>query len=67
MPDGSYPINTCADVSDAAKLAHHSKTYSFEQIKAHVMKAKDALGCPDSVLPGHLGREQQRDADRGAA
>ena len=51
MPDGSYPINTCADVSDAAKLAHHSKTYSFAQIKAHVMKAKDALGCPDSVLP----------------
>lgn len=51
MPDGSYPINTCADVTKAANLAHHSKTYSFAQIKAHVMKAKAGLNCPDSVLP----------------
>lgn len=51
MPDGSYPINTCADVKSAANLAHHSKTYSFAQIKAYVMKAKASLGCPDSVLP----------------
>jgi HK97 family phage prohead protease len=51
MPDGSYPINSCADVSDAAKLAHNSKTYSFDEIKAHVMKAKNALGCGDDVLP----------------
>ena len=51
MPDGSYPINNCADVSDAAKLAHHSKTYSFATVKAMVLKAKKGLGCPDSVLP----------------
>lgn len=51
MPDGSYPINTCADVSDAAKLAHHSKTYSFAEVKAHVLRAKKALGCGDEVLP----------------
>jgi phage head maturation protease len=51
MPDGSYPISTCADVSDAAKLAHNSKTYSFGEIREHVMKAKGVLGCPDSVLP----------------
>jgi HK97 family phage prohead protease len=51
MADGSYPINTCADVSDAAKLAHHSKTYSFEQVRRHVMRAKAALGCSDSVIP----------------
>src|SRR5437588_28150 len=51
MPDGSYPISSCADVSDAAGLAHHSKTYSFAQVKAHVMKAKNALNCPDSALP----------------
>jgi len=51
MPDGSYPINTCADVTKAANLAHHSKTYSFAEVKAHVMKAKAGLGCPDSVLP----------------
>jgi len=51
MPDGSYPISTCADVSSAAKLAHHSKTYSFAEVRAHVMKAKDGLNCPDSVLP----------------
>src|SRR5947209_1571469 len=51
MENGSYPINTCADVSDAAKLAHHSGTYSFAQVRAHVMRAKSGLGCPDSVLP----------------
>ena len=51
MANGSYPISTCADVSDAAKLAHHSSTYSFAQVKAHVMRAKNSLGCPDSVLP----------------
>ena len=51
MADGSYPINNCADVSDAAKLAHNSKTYSFDAVKAHVLKAKKALGCPDSALP----------------
>ena len=51
MPDGSYPISTCADVSDAAKLAHNSKTYSFAQIKEHVLRAKNALGCSDEVLP----------------
>lgn len=51
MEDGSYPINTCADVSDAAKLAHNSKKYSFEQVRAHVMRAKRALGCSDNVLP----------------
>src|SRR5438045_3830978 len=43
MPDGSYPISNCAQVASAAKLAHHSKTYSFEQVKRHVMKAKNAL------------------------
>lgn len=51
MQNGSYPINNCSDVSDAAKLAHHSNTYSFDQVKKHVMKAKNALGCPDSVIP----------------
>ena len=51
MPDGSYPINTCADVHSAAVLAHHSKTYGFAQVKAYVLKAKAGLGCPDSVLP----------------
>lgn len=54
MSDGSYPIDRCTgenSVSSAAKLAHHSKTYTFAQVKAHVMKAKNALNCPDSVLP----------------
>src|SRR5438105_1392365 len=54
MADGSFPIDRCTgenSVATAAKLAHHSKKYSFEQVKAHVMKAKNALGCPDSVLP----------------
>lgn len=51
MPNGSYPIDNCHDVHSAAVLAHHSGTYSFEAIKAHVNKAKEALGCPDSVIP----------------
>lgn len=51
LPDGSYPIDNCEDVSSAAHLAHHSKKYSFEEVRAHVMKAKDALDCPDTVLP----------------
>lgn len=54
MADGSYPIDGCTgqnSVASAAKLAHHSNTYSFDQVKAHVLKAKRALGCPDSVIP----------------
>lgn len=54
MADGSYPIDRCTgknSVASAAKLAHNSNTYSFAQVKAHVMKAKNALNCPDSVLP----------------
>lgn len=51
MPDGSYPISTCADVTNAANLAHHSKTYSFAEVKAHVMKAMEGLSCPASALP----------------
>jgi HK97 family phage prohead protease len=63
MANGTYPISTCADVKDAAGLAHHSKTYSFAQVKAHVMKAKDALKCPDSILPSTwLNNEQQENA-----
>ena len=62
MANGSYPISTCADVSDAAKLAHHSKTYSFEQVKAHVMKAHHALKCSDSVLPSTWMQQQEKAA-----
>jgi HK97 family phage prohead protease len=51
MPDGSYPIDNCADVTKAANLAHHSKTYTFAQVKAHVMTAMEGLSCPTSVLP----------------
>src|SRR6266704_6999449 len=69
MANGSYPINNCSDVSDAAKLAHHSKTYSFEQVRAHVMRAKNALGCSDSVLPDTWERSlmaDERDSFRSA-
>ena len=52
MPDHSYPISTCQDVHAAAVLAHHSKTYSFAEIKAHVMTALHGLSCPMSTLPG---------------
>lgn len=51
MPDGSYPIDNCAQLTAAANLAHHSKTYSFDQVKAHVMTALKGLSCPMSDLP----------------
>ncbi len=51
MDDGSYPINNCEDVTNAANLAHHSKTYSFAEVKAHVLKASEGLSCPASALP----------------
>src|SRR5438128_5869235 len=58
MSDGKYPIDGCTgenSVASAAKLAHNSTTHSFAEVKAHVMKAKKALGCPDSVLPESWG------------
>lgn len=58
MPDGSYPLTGCAgkdSVESAAKLAHHSKTYSFDQVKAHVMAGMKKFNCPDSVLPESWG------------
>lgn len=51
MPDGSYPINSCDDVTKAANLAHHSKKYSFAEVKAMILKASEGLSCPKSVLP----------------
>src|ERR1700694_525550 len=66
MPDGSYPITQCTgkdSVESAAKPAHHSKTYSFEQVKAHILAAKKALGCSDEVLPETGETGEDADAD----
>ena len=57
MPNGSYPINNCADVHDAADLAHNSKTYSFEQIRGYVMRVSKILGCPKGTLPESWGEK----------
>ena len=50
MPNGSYPINNCSDVSDAAHLVGHSKTYSRDQVARMIRRAAKALNCslPDS-------------------
>ena len=51
MPNGTYPIDNCEQAHSAAVLAHNSKTYSFAEIKAHVMTAMKGLSCPMSTLP----------------
>ena len=38
MPDGSYPIGDAEDVKSAAALVGHSKTYSADAVKAHIIK-----------------------------
>ncbi len=50
MPDGSYPIGDAQDVKSAASLVGHSKKYSAEQVKAHVIKNARRLGAM-SALP----------------
>src|SRR6266702_2908415 len=65
MSDGKFPIDGCTgedSAESAAKLAHNSTTHSFEEVKAHVLKAKKALGCPDSVLPESWGSDQSNSA-----
>jgi hypothetical protein len=62
MDDGGYPIERCTgenSVASAAKLAHHSDSHGFEAVRAHVMRNKARLNCPDSVLPATWGREQE--------
>lgn len=63
MPDGSYPIDNCAQLTSAANLAHHSKTYSFAQVKAHVMKALAGLSCPMSALPDTWSSENSAESN----
>jgi HK97 family phage major capsid protein/HK97 family phage prohead protease len=63
MPNGTYPIDTCADVTAAANLAHHSKTYTFPEVKAHVMKALAGLSCPMSDLPDTWTQENAADKE----
>ncbi len=65
MADGSYPINACTgenSLESEAKLAHHSKTYSFEEVKAHVLHAAKELGCDDEVLPATWKESKSDDA-----
>ena len=45
MDDGKYPIDNCADVSDAWKLRGRSNTHSREQVERHVRHAANELGC----------------------
>jgi HK97 family phage prohead protease len=66
MPNGSFPIERCTghnSVESAAKLAHNSGTYSFEEVKAHILRAKAALGCSEDVLPESWESGNDKDAD----
>jgi HK97 family phage major capsid protein len=48
LPDGSFPIADCEDVSNAVNLVGHAKDPA--KAKAHIVKRANALGCklPDS-------------------
>lgn len=49
MPDGSYPIADCEDLSNAIQAIGRAK--DPEATKAHIRKRKSALGCEDVELP----------------
>lgn len=49
MPDGSYPIADCEDLSNAIQAIGRAK--DPDAAKAHIKKRKSALDCPDVELP----------------
>lgn len=50
MPDGSYPITNQSQLDAAVHLVGHSKTYSEDQVKAHIraQARKHGLTLPSS-------------------
>ncbi len=66
MPDGSYPIGDAEDVKSAAGLVGHSKKYSADQVKAHVIKNARRLGAtgalPDSWNVSSASADEDADS-----
>ncbi len=54
MPDGSFPISNAKDLKSAIHLAGHSKTYSADEVKAHIRKRAKALGLTDQLPEGWM-------------
>lgn len=49
LPDGSFPIADCEDLSNAIQAIGRAK--DPDKAKAHIKKRKSALDCPDVELP----------------
>jgi 8-oxo-dGTP pyrophosphatase MutT (NUDIX family) len=49
LPDGSFPIEDCADLKNAIQAIGRAKDSS--KAKAHIRTQKKRLGCPDVELP----------------
>jgi 2'-5' RNA ligase len=49
LPDGSYPIEDCADLKNAIQAIGRAKDPA--KAKAHIRTQKSRLGCPDVELP----------------
>lgn len=55
LPDGSFPIADCEDLSNAIQAIGRAKDQ--DKAKAHIKKRKSALGCDDVPLPDSWGLE----------
>lgn len=55
LPDGSFPIADCEDLSNAIQAIGRAKDQ--DKAKAHIKKRKSALGCEDVPLPDSWGLE----------
>lgn len=56
LPDGSFPIEDCADLKNAIQAIGRAKDPA--KAKAHIRKRKGALGCPDVELPESFASEE---------
>lgn len=57
LPDGSFPIEDCADLKNAVQAIGRAKDPA--KAKAHIRSRKNALGCPDVSLPWAVAPERE--------